>query len=98
MSVVLFSCSLLKFLSSPELAVEFFEGAEYASGCDGFPPPIIPFNSVVCQLARGTIDCVEPPVWITTTMARVCTFIFYVILHELTFLQGAASGGRDRIV
>ena len=68
---------LLTVPPSPELAVEFFEGGEYANGTHDVPPLIVPFDVALCQISRGTIDSVTPPVWITTMMTRVCALIYF---------------------
>lgn len=65
---------------SPELGVEFWEFDEYWDYDEpNSPPPVIPFDSVICQLSRGIIHTTEPHIWITISMEKVsnkldCTF------------------------
>lgn len=46
-----------------------------------YPPSTIHFTQIVCQLARGTIQTVDPPLWITTSMQNVrlvSTMLFHL--------------------
>ena len=54
------------------VGVEFWEAGVYRKALSpSAPPSIILFDSMNFQLARGLIDTVDPPNWITSTMGRV---------------------------
>ncbi|EIW80125.1 hypothetical protein CONPUDRAFT_155484 [Coniophora puteana RWD-64-598 SS2] len=52
----------------PELDVRCFELGVYHSLATF--PPIIPFDSITCAIARGVIETTDPPMWITTPLDR----------------------------
>ncbi|KAJ7193720.1 hypothetical protein GGX14DRAFT_301290, partial [Mycena pura] len=55
----------------PQLGVETWDYDVFADpGEDTFPPIIIPFDQIHCQVARGKITHTDPPLWITVTMDR----------------------------
>jgi hypothetical protein len=58
----------------PELEVECWEHNVYHDpATPGLPPAAIPFNNIQCQIQRGEIFLTKPPMWITTTLQRVCS-------------------------
>ncbi|KAJ7576456.1 hypothetical protein C8J56DRAFT_1117364 [Mycena floridula] len=57
----------------PELEIEtwhFDKRLTPAEAQEQNLPLIIPLHAVACQLARGVVRTTDPPLWITTTMAR----------------------------
>ncbi|KAJ7598689.1 hypothetical protein C8J56DRAFT_708797, partial [Mycena floridula] len=57
----------------PELEIEtwhFGKRLTPAEAQEQNLPLIIPLHTVSCQLARGVVRTTDPPLWITTTMAR----------------------------
>ena len=72
---VLLSFSFLSyiiFVHSPELDVETWELDSFLEpNSRASPPAVIPFNSIISQLSRATIDISEPVMWITTSQDRV---------------------------
>ncbi|CAK5271991.1 unnamed protein product [Mycena citricolor] len=56
----------------PELGVETWELGAFVNPTDNFPPAIIPMSDIHCQVARRIAQHTDPPMWITTTIDRVC--------------------------
>ncbi|KAK6997226.1 hypothetical protein R3P38DRAFT_3263874, partial [Favolaschia claudopus] len=55
----------------PELGAETWIRGEYAAPDDpDFPPQVLPFAKIKCQVARGVVPFTKPPMWLTTTMDR----------------------------
>ena len=51
------------------VGVEFWEAGVYRKALSlSVPPSFILFDSVNFQLARGIIDTIDPPMWMTTTI------------------------------
>ncbi|KAJ7430613.1 hypothetical protein B0H11DRAFT_1942765 [Mycena galericulata] len=58
----------------PQLGVETWDYDIFADPKDDkFPPIIIPFDQIHCQVARGKISHTDPPLWMTVTMDRFPT-------------------------
>ena len=67
-------CKLLTELKLVDttVGVEFWEAGVYRKALSlSVPPSFILFDSVNCQLARGIIDTIDSPMWMTTTIGRV---------------------------
>ncbi|KZT22789.1 hypothetical protein NEOLEDRAFT_1070900, partial [Neolentinus lepideus HHB14362 ss-1] len=49
------------------------------------PPQFIKFNQISCQLAHGQHTSMKPKLWITTSMARVCTLdtSSYILANQI---------------
>ncbi|KAJ7575432.1 hypothetical protein C8J56DRAFT_1063292 [Mycena floridula] len=57
----------------PELEIEtwyFSKRLTLSEAQDMNLPLVVPLHAVSCQLARGVVRTTDPPLWITTTMAR----------------------------
>ncbi|GBE87456.1 hypothetical protein SCP_1101320 [Sparassis crispa] len=55
----------------PELEVETWVLGEFAlAKAPGFPPPVLLFFTIQCQLSRGIVSTTNPKMWITMTMDR----------------------------
>ncbi|KIJ06469.1 hypothetical protein PAXINDRAFT_91934 [Paxillus involutus ATCC 200175] len=68
----------------PELDIQCFALNKYwIDGDAEAPPAVLPFDFISCQIARGTIDTTNPPMWIVTSLDRVCLQHF---VHELLIL------------
>ncbi|KAK7059286.1 hypothetical protein R3P38DRAFT_2496527 [Favolaschia claudopus] len=62
----------------PELGVETWVCNEYAPpNSPAFPPQVFPLRNIQCQVARGRIHYMIPPVWVTTTMDRVRSLVLW---------------------
>ncbi|OJT14069.1 hypothetical protein TRAPUB_9381 [Trametes pubescens] len=57
----------------PELEVKFWKFKHYQPhDTPGIgPPPIIPVDTIQCQLARGICAITKPKLWVTTTLEKV---------------------------
>ncbi|KAJ7934559.1 hypothetical protein B0H13DRAFT_1855156 [Mycena leptocephala] len=56
-----------------ELGIDTWEFNKYAHPTDPHcdcPPFVIPLSDIQCQVSRGLIKFMKPPIWITTTMDR----------------------------
>ncbi len=73
-------------MNSPELGVELWDFEKYCSPDAVEALPLVtPFAQVTCQVARGSINSIDPPLWITTTMERVSPFVnVYFVLQIVT--------------
>ncbi|KAJ8579395.1 hypothetical protein M405DRAFT_156583 [Rhizopogon salebrosus TDB-379] len=55
----------------PELDVVCFTINEYWQPNEqGCPPIVLPFDQIVCQVARGVVESTNPHMWITTSLDR----------------------------
>ncbi|EIW74936.1 hypothetical protein CONPUDRAFT_159705 [Coniophora puteana RWD-64-598 SS2] len=52
----------------PELDVRCFELNAYHPSTA--LPPVLPFDSIICAIARGVVETTDPPMWITTSLDR----------------------------
>ncbi|KAG2135435.1 hypothetical protein DEU56DRAFT_737776, partial [Suillus clintonianus] len=60
----------------PELDVMCFKLNEYWSPNEQpSPPAVLPFDQILCQIARGVVESSIPPLWITTSLDRVSGFL-----------------------
>ncbi|KAG1743890.1 hypothetical protein EDB19DRAFT_1827259 [Suillus lakei] len=60
----------------PELDIVCFTINEYWQPNDqGCPPIILPFDQIICQIARGVVESTNPHMWITTSLDCVRDFL-----------------------
>ncbi|KAG2122289.1 hypothetical protein BD769DRAFT_1670917 [Suillus cothurnatus] len=60
----------------PELDVMCFRLNEYwYPNKQPSPPIVLPFDQILCQITRGVVESSIPPLWITTSLDRVCGFL-----------------------
>jgi hypothetical protein len=72
---VIYTHSSIK-LESPELDVMCFRLNEYwYPNKQPSPPIVLPFDQILCQITRGVVESSIPPLWITTSLDRVCGFL-----------------------
>lgn len=62
---------LLILNRSPELGIDTWTLDKYVDPKESNLPIIMRLEDVNCQLSRGRIEHIEPPLWITATMDRV---------------------------
>lgn len=70
--ILIISLQATLFSISPQLEIRTWHYNEYADPKDATAPPsVMAFSDIHCQVSRGQLKHLDPPVWVTTTMDRV---------------------------